>query len=40
MVFTSADIRVGYWVQRKFGPAYDLAMRKLNDHLTAVARRG
>ena len=26
-----ADIRVGYWVQRKFPPAYELAMRKLND---------
>jgi NAD(P)-dependent dehydrogenase (short-subunit alcohol dehydrogenase family) len=40
MVFSSADIRVGYWVQRKFAPVYELAMRKLNDHLTAVARRG
>jgi NAD(P)-dependent dehydrogenase (short-subunit alcohol dehydrogenase family) len=40
MVFSSADIRVGYWVQRKFPPLYDLAMRALNDRLTAVARRG
>ena len=35
MVFTSADIRVGYWVQRKFAPPYELAMRKMNDVLTA-----
>ncbi len=40
LVFTSADIRVGHWVQRKFAPAYELAMRGLNDHLTKVAGRG
>ncbi|HVQ59725.1 MAG TPA: SDR family oxidoreductase [Solirubrobacterales bacterium] len=39
MVFTSADIRVGYWFQRKFAPAYDLAMRKLNDQLNAALGR-
>jgi NAD(P)-dependent dehydrogenase (short-subunit alcohol dehydrogenase family) len=33
MVFTSADIRVGYWVQRKFAPPYELTMRLLNDRL-------
>lgn len=37
MVFTSADIRVGYWVQRKFEPAYRLAMRIANDRLTRAA---
>jgi NAD(P)-dependent dehydrogenase (short-subunit alcohol dehydrogenase family) len=39
MVFTSADIRIGYWVQRKFAPPYELAMRVLNDQLHKVARR-
>jgi len=33
MVFTSADIRVGYWFQRKFAPPYELTMRILNDQL-------
>jgi NAD(P)-dependent dehydrogenase (short-subunit alcohol dehydrogenase family) len=37
LVFTSADVRVGHWVQRKFAPAYELAMRILNDRLTRVA---
>jgi NAD(P)-dependent dehydrogenase (short-subunit alcohol dehydrogenase family) len=40
LVFTSADVRIGHWIQRHFPPAYELAMRKLNDHLTAAARRG
>lgn len=39
LVFTSADVRIGHWVQRHFPPAYELAMRKLNDHLTAAAER-
>jgi NAD(P)-dependent dehydrogenase (short-subunit alcohol dehydrogenase family) len=39
MVFTSADVRIGYWFQRKFAPPYELVMRRLNDHLTAVAER-
>lgn len=39
MVFSSVDVRAGYWVQRKFAPAYEIAMRKLNDHLTAAAGR-
>lgn len=39
MVFTSADIRIGYWVQRKFAPPYELAMRLANDRLNAVAER-
>jgi NAD(P)-dependent dehydrogenase (short-subunit alcohol dehydrogenase family) len=33
MVFTSLDIRLGHWLQRKFAPAYELAMRLLNDQL-------
>jgi NAD(P)-dependent dehydrogenase (short-subunit alcohol dehydrogenase family) len=39
MVFTSADIRVGYWFQRKFALPYELAMRALNDRLVAAARK-
>jgi NAD(P)-dependent dehydrogenase (short-subunit alcohol dehydrogenase family) len=38
LVFTSADIRLAFLAQRYFPPAYELAMRRLNDHLTAVAR--
>ena len=40
MVFTSADVRVGYWFQRKFPLPYELAMRLLNDQLTRVAGLG
>ncbi|MET0604768.1 MAG: SDR family oxidoreductase [Baekduia sp.] len=40
MVFTSRDIRVGYFFQRKLAFPYELAMRRLNDHLVAVAERG
>ena len=39
MVFTSRDIQAGYWFQRKFAPAYELAMRRLNDELTAIGER-
>lgn len=39
MVFTSADIRIGYWVQRKFAPPYELAMRLLNNRLSRAAER-
>ncbi|HEY6779965.1 MAG TPA: SDR family oxidoreductase [Thermoleophilaceae bacterium] len=39
LVFTSRDIRVGYWFQRKFALPYELTMRLLNDRLTAVAER-
>ena len=37
LVFTSADIRVGYWFQRKFALPYELTMRLLNDRLAAIA---
>lgn len=40
MVFTSADIRIGYWFQRKFAPPYELTMRLMNDKLYSVAKRG
>jgi NAD(P)-dependent dehydrogenase (short-subunit alcohol dehydrogenase family) len=39
MVYSSNDIRVGYWFQRKFALPYELAMRALNDQLTAAVRR-
>jgi NAD(P)-dependent dehydrogenase (short-subunit alcohol dehydrogenase family) len=37
MVFTSADIRIGYWFQRKFALPYELTMRLLNRQLTQIA---
>jgi hypothetical protein len=39
MVFTSRDIRIGFWFQRKFAPAYEFAMRRLNDELTEIGER-
>jgi NAD(P)-dependent dehydrogenase (short-subunit alcohol dehydrogenase family) len=39
MIFTSLDIRVGYWFQRKFAWPYDLVMQLLNDHLHRLAAR-
>jgi NAD(P)-dependent dehydrogenase (short-subunit alcohol dehydrogenase family) len=36
MVFTSADVRLGYWLQRKFALPYELAMRLLNDRVAAT----
>jgi NAD(P)-dependent dehydrogenase (short-subunit alcohol dehydrogenase family) len=39
MVFTSNDIRVLFWVQRIFEPAYRLVMRLLNRELTRAAGR-
>jgi hypothetical protein len=40
MVFTSRDIQIGHWFQRKFSLPYEIVMRVMNDRLTAVARRG
>jgi NAD(P)-dependent dehydrogenase (short-subunit alcohol dehydrogenase family) len=40
MVFTSRDIRVGYFFQRKLAFPYEVVMRRLNDHLVAVAEKG
>ncbi|MGC1164561.1 MAG: SDR family oxidoreductase [Solirubrobacterales bacterium] len=37
LVFTSPDIRVGYWAQRFCPPLYELAMRKMNDVLVRTA---
>lgn len=38
-VFTSPDVRVGYWSQRLFAPPYELVMRLINNRLHAVASR-
>jgi NAD(P)-dependent dehydrogenase (short-subunit alcohol dehydrogenase family) len=38
LVFTSNDIRLAFLAQRYLPPAYELAMRRLNAQLTAVAR--
>ncbi|WP_354697960.1 putative oxidoreductase EphD [Paraconexibacter sp. AEG42_29] len=40
MVFTSRDIQVGYFFQRKFALPYELVMRVMNDQLTKVAGYG
>lgn len=39
LVFTSADIRVAFWLQRFCPPLYRAAMRRLNRELTAVGER-
>jgi NAD(P)-dependent dehydrogenase (short-subunit alcohol dehydrogenase family) len=39
LVFTSRDIQLGHWVQRKFAPPYEWAMRLLNDRLVRIAGR-
>jgi NAD(P)-dependent dehydrogenase (short-subunit alcohol dehydrogenase family) len=38
MVFTSADGRILHWLQRKFSPPYELAMRLMNRELDRAAR--
>jgi NAD(P)-dependent dehydrogenase (short-subunit alcohol dehydrogenase family) len=37
LVFTSADIRIAFWLQRWFPPGYEAIMRGLNRRLVAVA---
>jgi len=39
MVFTSYDIRIGYWFQRKLAFPYELVMRVMNDRFAVLARR-
>jgi len=39
LVFTSNDVRLAFLAQRWCPPAYELAMRRLNDRLEAVAAR-
>jgi hypothetical protein len=40
MVFTSADIKLAYWLQRKFALPYELTMRSLNNRITATFDQG
>jgi NAD(P)-dependent dehydrogenase (short-subunit alcohol dehydrogenase family) len=39
MVYTSRDVRIGYFLQRKVALPYELVMRLMNDRLVAVTRR-
>lgn len=39
MVYTSADVRIGFWVQRKFAPPYEWAMRLFGRELNRAAGR-
>lgn len=39
MVFTSSDTRILHWIQRKFSPPYELAMRIANRRFDALAER-
>jgi NAD(P)-dependent dehydrogenase (short-subunit alcohol dehydrogenase family) len=39
LVFTSPDIRVAHWVQRKFAWPYEALMRRLNDRMVAIAEK-
>jgi NAD(P)-dependent dehydrogenase (short-subunit alcohol dehydrogenase family) len=39
LVFTSRDIRVAFFLQRVFPPAYELAMRALNRRFVRVAEK-
>ncbi len=38
MVFTSPDGRILHWIQRKFSPPYELAMKVMNRELDRAAR--
>lgn len=38
MVFTSFDIRFGYWWQRKFAPPFDWVMQKINDRFHTIMK--
>ncbi|MCH8543769.1 MAG: SDR family oxidoreductase [Alcanivorax sp.] len=39
MIFTSLDIRIGYWWQRKFALPYEWAMRLLNAYVTRATKK-
>jgi NAD(P)-dependent dehydrogenase (short-subunit alcohol dehydrogenase family) len=38
MVFTSSDVRLGWWAQRLFAPPYEWVMRLLNNRLNGLLR--
>jgi hypothetical protein len=37
LVFTSLDVRVGHWLQRKFAFPYELFMQLLNNRIQRLA---
>ena len=39
LVYTSRDIQVAHFLQRRFETPYALLMRVANDRFTAIARR-
>lgn len=39
LVYTSNDIRFGYWWARKFSPPYEFVMQKANDQFSKLLRR-
>jgi len=39
LVFTSLDIQIGHWFQRKFAWPYEIAMRIMNDQLYRIFKR-
>jgi len=39
LVYTSADVRLGYWAQRVFPFAYNLAMRGLNRRVMRLLEK-
>ena len=39
MVFTSADVRIGHWLQRKFAWPYEMAMRLLSRKVFVLAEK-
>ncbi|HEY1355844.1 MAG TPA: SDR family oxidoreductase [Solirubrobacterales bacterium] len=38
LVFTSRDIQVLHWLQRKFAWPYEMVMRQANDRMVAIAK--
>ena len=39
LVYTSNDIRFGYWWTRKFAPPYEFVMQKANDQFSKLLKR-
>ena len=39
LVFTSRDIQILHWFQRKFAWPYEALMRQANDRMVAIAER-
>lgn len=39
LVYTSNDIRFGYWWARKFAPPYEFVMQKANDQFSKLLKR-